>query len=115
MNSAWLPSRLNPRLPPEPKTDLPSKASGALRNNPGEIPAGCARQRGEVHFAEDIFNVAGIDGGGLDLDKDFAGSGDGPGNVLNREKIQRAGFFESQSAHSMVNRENLRSSAWWRQ
>ena len=45
MNSAWLPSLLKPRLPPEPKTDLPMSAFGPCTTTPAKSRPGV---RGKV-------------------------------------------------------------------
>ena len=55
-----------------------------------------------MHFAEDVFDVAGVDGGGLDLNEDLARCGNGFWDVLNRQEIEGASFFKSQGVHNVM-------------
>ena len=53
-----------------------------------------------MHFAEDVFDVTWIDGGGFDLDEDFAGGRRGFGGVARLEEI-RCRFFKTQGEHGL--------------
>lgn len=67
----------------------------SLHNDAGEIAPGCPGQGGFVHFAEDVFDVTGVDRRSLDLDQNLSGGGHGFGDVPNCEKIQLSCFIES--------------------
>jgi len=58
---------------------LAEEARGAGGDDAGEIAAGDAGEGGAVHEALDVFDVAGVDGGGFDLDQDFVFPGGGVG------------------------------------
>ena len=71
----------------------------SLHNDAREVPARRTRQSGFVHFAEDIFDIAGIHRRRFDGYEHLAGRSSRFGNLPKGEPVQLAGFFESQCAH----------------
>ena len=81
------------------KNRLAEQVGWAGDDDSGKVSSGCARDRGFVHSSQDVFDVTRIDGGGLNLDEDLIGTGDGLRNVRNLQSVKGAGFFEAERTH----------------